>query len=132
VLMTSLVALFPHYNIGLELVAILTIFTGQAWNMTFSFYHSVRSVPADMREVATVFRYSWWQRFQWLELPFSMVGLVWNSMMSMAGGWFFLIVTEAFNLGGQEYRIPGIGAYMKEASDAGRYDAVVWAIIAMI
>src|SRR5207253_7622432 len=109
----ALVGLFPSYNIGLELVAIVTIFTGQAWNMTFSFYHSVRSVPADMREAATVFRYDWWQRFKWLELPYSMVGLVWNSMMSMAGGWFFLMVTEAFTLGDQKFRLPGIGAYMK-------------------
>ncbi len=131
VLMTALVALFPHYNIGLELVVIIAIFTGQAWNMTFSFYHSVRSVPADMREVATVFRYTWWQRFKWLELPFATVGLVWNSMMSMAGGWFFLIVAEAFTLGNRDFRVPGIGAYMKVAQAKDDYGAMIWGIVAM-
>ncbi len=83
---------FPNSNIGLELACVLLIFTGQAWNMTFSFYHSVTSVPLDQREVATIYRFSWWQKFRWVELPFAMIGLVWNSMMSMAGGWFFLAI----------------------------------------
>ncbi len=128
----ALVGLFPHSNIGLELAAILMIFTGQAWNMTFSFYHSVKSVPQDQREVATVYRFSWWQRFQWVELPFSMMGLVWNSMMSMAGGWFFLTAVEALTLGDQDFRLPGIGSYMKVAVDEERADAMIWAIIAMV
>ncbi len=128
----ALVGLFPHSNIGLELAAILMIFTGQAWNMTFSFYHSVKSVPQDQREVATVYRFSWWQRFQWVELPFSMMGLVWNSMMSMAGGWFFLTAVEALTLGDQDFRLPGIGSYMKVAVDEERADAMIWAMIAMV
>src|SRR5262249_50353558 len=78
--------LVPGTNVGLELVSILMIFTGQAWNMTFSFYHSLRSIPQDQLEAATVFRFNWWQRFKWVELPFATTGLVWNSMMSMAGG----------------------------------------------
>ncbi len=128
----ALVGLFPHSNIGLELAAIIMIFTGQAWNMTFSFYHSVKSVPQDQREVATVYRFSWWQRFKWVELPFSMMGLVWNSMMSMAGGWFFLTAVEALTLGDQDFRLPGIGSYMKVAVDEERIDAMLWAIIAMV
>jgi NitT/TauT family transport system permease protein len=96
------VGLFPHSNVGLEIAAIIAIFTGQAWNMTFSFYQSVRSVPVDMQEAATVYRFSWWQRFRWVELPFSMIGLIWNSMMSMAGGWFFLATVEGREIGGRK------------------------------
>ena len=108
-LVLALVALFPTTNIGLELAAIVMIFTGQAWNMTFSYYHSLRSVPMDLREVATVYRFSWWQRLKWVELPFATMGLVWNSMMSMAGGWFFLMINEAFRLGQKDFRLPRQG-----------------------
>src|SRR2546430_15603014 len=88
------------------------IFTGQAWNMTFSFYHSLRSIPKDQIEAATIYRFDWWQRLKWLELPFSMMGLVWKSMMSMAGGWFFLMINEALVLGDKDFRLPGIGSSM--------------------
>src|SRR5262245_24827775 len=131
-LVLALDGLFPTTNIGLELAAILMIFTGQAWNMTFSFYHSLRAVPPDMREVASVYRFNWWQRLKWLELPYATMGLVWNSMMSMAGGWFFLMINESFRLGDKDFRLPGIGAYMSVAVDAGRYDAMIAAILAMI
>jgi NitT/TauT family transport system permease protein len=107
------------------------IFTGQAWNMTFSFYQSVSSVPQDLRETATVYRFGWWQMFRTVELPFATLGLVWNSMMSMAGGWFFLTVTEAFKLGDRDFRLPGIGSYMSVAVEQGRVDAMVWAVLAM-
>jgi NitT/TauT family transport system permease protein len=130
-LILALVALFPGSNVGLELAAVIMIFTGQAWNMTFSFYHSLRSVPLDLREAATVYRFSWWQRFKWVELPFSMVGLVWNSMMSMAGGWFFLMINEAFRLGDRDFRLPGLGSYMSVAVEQGRVDAMLYAIAAM-
>jgi NitT/TauT family transport system permease protein len=128
----TLVNAFPRSNVGLELTSVIMIFTGQAWNMTFSFYSSVRSVPADQSEAATLFNFSAWERFKWLELPFSAIGLVWNSMMSMAGGWFFLAICEAFPLGDKEFRLPGLGAYMKVAVDAGRVDAMVWAVLAMV
>jgi NitT/TauT family transport system permease protein len=128
----ALVAVFPFSNIGIELAAILMIFTGQAWNMTFSFYHSVRSVPEDQREVATVYRFNWWQRFRWVELPYSTVGLVWNSMMSMAGGWVFLMVTESFKLKDESFQLPGIGSYMAVAVEQKRYDAMAWAFLAMV
>jgi NitT/TauT family transport system permease protein len=134
-LVLALAALFPTSNIGLELAAVLMIFTGQAWNMTFSFYHSLRTLPLDQREAATIYRFNWWQRFKWVELPYSTMGLVWNSMMSMAGGWFFLTVSEAFTLGtgpdAKDFRLPGIGSYMSAAIKAGREDAILWAILAM-
>jgi len=128
----SLVKVFPGSNIGLELASILMIFTGQAWNMTFSFYHSLRSVPADQIEAATIYRFTWWEKLKWVELPFSMIGLVWNSMMSMAGGWFFLMITESFVLGDKDFRLPGIGSYMSVAVAKGDVPAMLWAIAAMI
>jgi NitT/TauT family transport system permease protein len=131
----ALQGLFPGSNVGLELAAIIMIFTGQAWNMTFSFYHSLKSVPADQFEVAQVYGFSWWQRFKWVELPFSTTGLVWNSMMSMAGGWFFLMICEAFKLQDQEVRLPGLGSYMTaavEQMDSQGYGPMIWAILAMI
>jgi NitT/TauT family transport system permease protein len=131
-LILGLVALFPHSNTGLELAAILMIFTGQAWNMTFSFYHSLRSVPEDLRETATLYRFDWWRKFKWMELPFSMMGLVWNSMMSMAGGWFFLMISEAFVLGDRDFRLPGIGSYMSVAVSRGDTKAMLMAVIAMM
>jgi len=130
-LILALVALFPHSNIGLELAAVIMIFTGQAWNMTFSYYHSLRSVPVDMREVGSVYRFSWWQQLKWIELPYATIGLVWNSMLSMAGGWFFLMINEAFRLGDRDFRLPGIGSYMSVAVDEGRVDAMLYAIGAM-
>jgi NitT/TauT family transport system permease protein len=130
-LVLALVAAFPNSNVGLELTAVIMIFTGQAWNMTFSFYQSVSSVPQDLREAATVYRFNWWQLFRKVELPFAMIGLVWNSMMSMAGGWFFLTVTEAFKLGDRDFRLPGIGSYMSVAIEDGRVDAMCWAVLAM-
>jgi len=131
-LVLALVAIFPASNIGLELASILMIFTGQAWNMTFSFYHSIRSVPHDQLEAATIYRFSWWERLKWVELPFSTIGLVWNSMMSMAGGWFFLMVSESFVLGSKDFRLPGIGSYMSVAVAKGDVPAMLWAIFVMV
>ncbi|MFI5370298.1 MAG: ABC transporter permease [Candidatus Eisenbacteria bacterium] len=131
-LVLTLVGLFPTSNIGLELAAVIMMFTGQVWNMTFSFYHSLRSIPQDLREVATVYRYDWWERFRWVELPFSTLGLVWNSMMSMAGGWFFLMINEAFVLGKRDFRLPGIGSYMSVAVARGDKAAMAWAFLAMV
>ena len=131
-LILAMVALFPGSNMGLELASVMLIFTGQVWNMTFSFYQSVSSVPLDLREAATVYRFGWWQLFRVVELPFATIGLVWNSMMSMAGGWFFLTVTETFDAGpGRDFRLPGIGSYMQFAIDEGRVDSQLWAILAM-
>jgi NitT/TauT family transport system permease protein len=131
-LVIALDGLFPENNVGLEMAAILMIFTGQAWNMTFSFFHSVKSVPDDQREAATVYRFSWWQRFKWVELPFSTMGLVWNSMMSMAGGWFFLMINEAFTLGENNYQLPGVGSYMSRAVEAKDVPAMLFGVLAMV
>lgn len=131
-LILALVSLFPKSNFGLELAAILMIFTGQVWNMTFSYYHSLRSVPHDLLEAATIYRLNWWDKFKNVELPFSTMGLVWNSMMSMAGGWFFLMINEAFVLGNRDFRLPGIGSYMSVAVAKGDTAAMIWAIIAMV
>ena len=130
-LVLALVAVFPHSNVGLELAAVIMMFTGQVWNMTFSFYHSLRAVPDDLREAGTVYRFGWWQRLKWVELPFSMMGLVWNSMMSMAGGWFFLMINEAFVLGRHDFRLPGIGSYMSVAVARGDARAMGYAVLAM-
>ena len=130
-LVLGLVAAFPGSNTGLELASVIMIFTGQAWNMTFSFYHSLRSIPQDLREVATLNRFGWWQRFHSVELPFSAIGLVWNSMMSMAGGWFFLMVSEAFVLGDKDFRLPGLGSYMSVAVAKGDAGAMIAAVVAM-
>jgi NitT/TauT family transport system permease protein len=130
-LVLALVAAFPHSNIGLELAAVVMIFTGQAWNMTFSFYHSLRSLPADLGEAATMYRLDWWRRLRRVELPFATIGLVWNSMMSMAGGWFFLMINESFVLGDKDFRLPGLGSYMSVATARGDVPAMVLAVIAM-
>jgi NitT/TauT family transport system permease protein len=130
-LVLALVMLFPHSNVGLELAAVIMIFTGQAWNMTFSFYNSLRTVPDDLREAGAIFRYSWWQRLKWVELPHATVGLVWNSMMSMAGGWFFLMISESFVLGNHDFRLPGLGSYMSVAVARGNVRAMVLAVCAM-
>jgi len=131
-LVLALVAIFPRSNIGLELASVIMIFTGQAWNMTFSFYHSLRGIPKDQLEAATIYRFDWWQRLKWVELPFSTIGMVWNSMMSMAGGWFFLMISEAFILGNKDFRLPGIGSYMSVAVNRGDLRAMLWAILAMV
>ena len=130
-LVLALVALFPRTNTGLELAAVLMMFTGQVWNMTFSFHHSLRSVPQELQETASAYRFSWWERLRWVELPFATTGLVWNSMMSMAGGWFFLMINEAFVLGDRDFRLPGLGSYMSVAVARGDGRAMVWAVLAM-
>ncbi len=128
----ALVALFPRNNVGLELAAIVLIFTSQAWNLAFSFYQSLRTVPADLNEAAVVARLSAWQRFLKLELPFGTIGLVWNSMMSWAGGWFFLMAAEQFTLGDKDFRLPGLGSYLKTAADAGNVGALLLGLLTLI
>ena len=131
-LVLALVACFPRTNLGLELAAVIMIFTGQAWNMTFSLYHSLKSVPHDIQEASVVYRFTWWERFRWMELPYGTTGLVWNSMMSMAGGWFFLMINEAFRLGDHDFRLPGLGSYMSVAVHEGKPLAMVLAVVAMM
>jgi NitT/TauT family transport system permease protein len=130
--MLAMVALFPGRQLGVELGAILLIFTGQVWNMAFSFYTSLKSIPKDMREAAAIYRFSWWQRFTQMELPFSAIGLVWNSMMSVAGGWFALMVCEMFVLGSRDFRLPGLGSYLQTAASAGDTSSICWGIATMV
>jgi NitT/TauT family transport system permease protein len=130
--MLAMVALFPSRQLGVELGAILLIFTGQVWNMAFSFYASLKSIPREMHEAADVYRFSWWQRFIELELPFAAIGLVWNSMMSVAGGWFFLMACEMFVLGTRDFRLPGLGSYLQTAASAGDTTAILWGVGTMI
>jgi len=128
----GLVHLFPQRNLGLEIASVLMIFTGQAWNMTFSFYSSLKSVPPDLVAVTRLAKMSWWERFFRLDLSFAATGLVWNSMMSMAGGWFFLTVSEAFVLGEHDFRLPGLGSYMSLAIERGDLRGQVLGVLAML
>src|SRR5271168_2198182 len=130
--MLAMVALFPGRQLGVEAGAILLIFTGQVWNMAFSFYASLKSIPKEMREAARIYRFSWWQRFIEMELPFAAIGLVWNSMMSVAGGWFFLMACEMFVLGPRDFRLPGLGSYLQTAASAGDTRSILWGVITMI
>jgi NitT/TauT family transport system permease protein len=130
--MLAMVALFPGRQLGVEAGAILLIFTGQVWNMAFSFYASLKSIPKEMHEAAKVYRFSWWQRFIEMELPFAAIGLVWNSMMSVAGGWFFLMACEMFVLGSRDFRLPGLGSYLQTAASAGDTRSILWGVGTMI
>ncbi|QSN62016.1 ABC transporter permease subunit [Caballeronia sp. M1242] len=128
---TFFLALFPGRVIGAECAAIFAIFTSQAWNMTFSFYQSLRTVPRDLDEVSRGFHLTNWQRFWKLEVPFSMPGLIWNMMMSMSGGWFFVVASEAITVGNRSIVLPGIGAYLAAAIGERNLGAIGWVILAM-
>jgi NitT/TauT family transport system permease protein len=130
--MLSMIALFPTSQFGLELGSILLLFTGQVWNMAFSVYSSLKTIPRELLEAAKLYRLSWWQRFIQLELPHTAIGLIWNSMMSVAGAWFSLMVCEMFVLGNRDLRLPGLGSYLQSASNAGATGAIVSGLIVMI
>jgi NitT/TauT family transport system permease protein len=121
----GLAALFPGRTIGLELAAIVLIFTSQAWNLAFSFHQSLVTIPAQLSEAARVYRLNWWQRFTRLELPFGAISLIANSMMSWAGGWFFLMASEQFTLGAKDLRLPGLGSYLAQAAGTGDTTALL-------
>jgi NitT/TauT family transport system permease protein len=125
-------SLFPGRVAGPEAAAVFAIFTSQAWNMTFSFYQSLRTVPRDLEEVTRNFRFSGWQRFWRLEVPFAMPGLIWNMMMSMSGGWFFVVASEAITVGDKTIVLPGIGAYLARAIQEQDLSAVGWVVLAMV
>ncbi|HWD38156.1 MAG TPA: ABC transporter permease subunit [Fimbriimonas sp.] len=129
---TFFISLFPGNLFGLEMASIFAIFTGQAWNMTFSFYNSLITMPKELEEAATVFRFSKWRRFVSVELPASMIGLVWNGMMSFGGGWFFLAVSEAISVLNKSYTLPGVGSYVARAVNERNMPALFWAVVAMV
>jgi NitT/TauT family transport system permease protein len=128
---TFFMALFPGQVMGAELAAIFVIFTSQAWNMAFSFYQSLTTLPADLQEVARAFRLSPWQKFWRLDVPFAMPGLVWNTMLSMSGGWFFVVAAEAVTVGNTTFALPGIGSYVATALRHEDLAAIFYAILAM-
>lgn len=130
-LVLALVAIFPHSNLGLELACVLMIFTAQVWNMVFSYYDSLRAIPDDLRQMGVIAGFSPVQRFFKLELPFAAQGLIYNCMVSMAGGWFFLTINEAFTLGNRNFQLPGVGSYMSVAIAQNNVPAQIAGVIAM-
>ncbi len=132
--MLAMMALVPGHQLGIEMGSILLIFTGQVWNMAFSFYSSLKSIPRDMIEASRIYRYSAWQRFWQLEMPFAAIGLIWNSIVSVAGGWFFLIACEMFPLGDRFFRLPGLGSYLQTAASADPVDthALLWGLFTLV
>ncbi len=131
VVLLAFTAIFPE-NIGVEIAAIVLIFTSQAWNLTFSFYQSMTTLPPELREAAAIFRFSPWLRFRQVELPFAALGLIWNSVMSWAGGWFFLMAAEIFTLGDRDFRLPGLGAYLQTAANQGNTPALLLGIVTLV
>jgi len=129
--LTFFMGLFPGRELGVELASIFLVFTAQAWNMAFSFYQSLRTLPEDLDEVSRQFGLSPWQRFIRLELPFAIPSLVWNTMMSMSGGWFFVVASEAITVGKTTIMLPGIGSWLAVANDRQDLRAVGWAVLAM-
>ncbi len=130
-LVIGLMSIFPDSNIGLEIACVVMLATGQAWNMTFSFYYSLKSVPQELAEAGAMMRLTWLQKLREIELPFAAIGLAWNSLMSMAGGWFFLTVCESFTLENKQFHLPGIGSYMAVAIERGDQRAMIYGVIAM-
>ncbi len=128
----AMLAIFPRNNIGLELSAAILLVTCQAWNMIFSFYQSLKTIPPELEELASTYQLSWHQKLRWIELPFATPGLSCNSMVSVANGWFFLMSAEAFSTGNQNFRLPGVGAYMQTAVETGNTTAKWSAIVAML
>lgn len=128
----GLIAIFPHGRIGVELGSIVLIFTGQVWNMAFSVYGSMSSLPRDLKEASEIFNLTPFQKFLYVELPYSIIGLVWNSMMSVAGGWFFLMACEMFTLGERDFRLPGLGSYLQLAAIEGNTKAILLGLGTMI
>ncbi|MCC6187582.1 MAG: ABC transporter permease subunit [Anaerolineales bacterium] len=131
VVLLGLSTVLPQ-GLAAELAAIVLIFTSQAWNMTYSFYQSLSTIPAELREAAAIFRLDPWLRFKTLELPFAAMGLIWNSMMSWAGGWFFLMAAEIFQVGARDFRLPGLGSYLQTAANAGDLPAILGGVAALI
>jgi NitT/TauT family transport system permease protein len=124
-------AILPQ-RIATELAAIVLIFTSQAWNMTFGWYQSLTTIPKELSEASSIFRLNSWMRFKRLELPFATIGLIWNSVMSWAGGWFFLMAAEIFTVGSRDFRLPGLGAYLQEAANQGDFRSIAFGLAALI
>ena len=131
VVLLSLSAILPE-RLAVELASIVLIFTSQAWNLTFAWYQSLTTIPTELREASAAFRFQPWLRLTTLELPFAAISLIWNSMMSWAGGWFFLMAAEIFTVGQRDFRLPGLGAYLQEAASQGDAGAILWGMGALV
>ena len=131
VVLLSLSVVLPQH-IAVELASIVLIFTSQVWNLTFAWYQSLTTIPKELREASAIFRLNSWLRFKSLELPFGLISLVWNSMMSWAGGWFFLMAAETFTVGERDFRLPGLGAYLQEAATKNNLQAILWGLGTLI
>ena len=131
VVLLSLSAVLPQ-AFAAEVAAIMLIFTSQAWNITFSFYQSMTTIPHELRDAAAVFRFDPWLRFKAVELPFAAIGLLWNSMMSWSGGWFFLMAAEIFNVGRRDFRLPGLGSYLQKAANEGNLPAILFGVVTLV
>ena len=129
---TGFIALFPGSLLGVECAAIFAIFTSQAWNMAFSLYQSFKTIPEELKEASRVFQLSAWQRFWRLDMPFATPALLWNMMMSMSGGWFFVVASEAISVSNQNIKLPGIGSYIAMAIEAKDLSAIGFAVGAML
>src|SRR4051795_990500 len=129
---TGFIALFPGRLLGVECAAIFAIFTSQAWNMTFSLYQSLRTVPVELTEAARMYQLSAWQRFWRLEVPHGVPPLIWNMMMSVSAGWFFVVASEAITVSGQSILLPGIGSYIATAIDQRELGAIGYALAVML
>jgi NitT/TauT family transport system permease protein len=131
VVLLSLSAILPE-GLAAELASIVLIFTSQAWNMTFAWYQSLTTIPVMLREASSIFRFNRWLRLKTLEWPFAATSLIWNSMMSWAGGWFFLMAAEIFTVGRRDFRLPGLGAYLSEAAAQGNSQAILMGIATLV
>jgi NitT/TauT family transport system permease protein len=131
IVLLSLSAILPE-KVAVELASIILIFTSQAWNLTFAWFQSLTTIPKELREASAIFRLNSWLKFKRLELPFGMISLIWNSMMSWAGGWFFLMAAEIFTVGSKDFRLPGLGGYLYEAANQSNYTALGWGIGALV
>ncbi len=123
---------FLPINLASERASVVLIFTSQAWNLTFAWYQSLTTIPKELGEASSIFRLNSWTRFKTMEIPFAMISLIWNSMMSWSGGWFYLMAAEIFTVGQRDFRLPGLGAYLREASVQGNFQAVAWGLAVLI
>jgi NitT/TauT family transport system permease protein len=128
----AMVSLIPGHQVGIEMAVIFLIFTGQVWNLAFSFYTSLKTIPKEMVEASRIYRYSGWQRFWQLEIPYATIGLVWNSIVSVAGGWFALIFCETFTMGDRNFQLPGLGSYIQTATYDGNVRALLAGILTVV
>ncbi len=131
VVLLSLSAFLPE-NAAAEIASVVLIFTSQVWNMTFAWFQSLTTIPKELREASSIFRLNNWMQFRTLELPFAAISLVWNSMMSWAGGWFFLMAAESFTVGQRDFRLPGLGSYLHEAANQENFQAIFWGVATLV